>query len=96
MLDRSNKMTGDELFDYVRKISSREDFVKFVEYLSNDHEKNILEWENNTLQDYLNGLASFTKDIGGYYENMGEIADINNITWRMAAEILLAGSTYGS
>jgi hypothetical protein len=34
--------------------------------------------------------------MAGYYKNMGEDVDVERITWRMAAEMLLAATVYGS
>lgn len=88
-------MTGDDLFDYAKKVNSREDFIRFVTHLNIDHRQNHAEWENQTLEQYLSGLASFANDMKGYYVNMNETIDIDQITWRMAAEMLLAASVYG-
>jgi len=34
--------------------------------------------------------------MAGYYKNMGETVDVENITWQMAAEMLLAATVYGN
>jgi len=89
-------MVGDDLFDFAKTVNSREDFVKFVAYLNNDYQQKRDEWQNKTLEQFLNGLAGFANDMKGYYKNMGEEVDIERITWRMAAEMLLAATVYGS
>jgi hypothetical protein len=89
-------MTSDELFDYAKTVKSREDFVKFTESLNQDFNKNKQEWENIDLQGFLGGLSGFAKNMGGYYRNSGESVDIEDITWRMAAEMLLAATVYGN
>lgn len=89
-------MIGDNLYDYVKTIRSRDDFIKFVEYLNEDYHAKQPEWENNNLQSFLSGLSGFASDMGGYYENMGEEVDIESISWKMAAEMLLAATVYGN
>lgn len=89
-------MVGDELFDYAKEVSSREDFVKFVQYLNEDHRQKGDDWGNQTLEQFLGGLSGFANDMAGYYKNMGEAVDVERITWRMAAEMLLAATVYGS
>jgi hypothetical protein len=32
----------------------------------------------------------------GFYKNMGETVDVETVTWRMAAQMLLAASVYGN
>jgi hypothetical protein len=87
-------MIGDELFDYAKTVTSREDFVKFVEYLSHDYRERNDIWENKTLEQFLGGLSGFADDMAGYYKNMGETVNVERITWRMAAEMLLAATVY--
>jgi len=89
-------MTSDDLFDYARTVASREDFAKFAEHLREDYKNRPSEWSNNTVEQFLQGLSGFAKDMGGYYKNMGEKVDVDHITWRMAAEMLLAASVYGT
>jgi hypothetical protein len=87
---------GDELFDFARSVNSRDDFIKFVGYLVLNFQQEPSAWQNNTLEQFLNGLAGFSNDMGGFYTNMGDKVDIEQITWRMAAEMLLAATVYGN
>lgn len=89
-------MTGDDLFDYAAKIGSRQDFIKFVEYLNADYRERKEEWQNGNLESFLGGLAGFANDMAGFYKNMGETVDVETVTWRMAAQMLLAASVYGN
>lgn len=89
-------MIGDDLFDYAKTVASREDFVKFVRYLKDDYWQKRNEWGNHTLDQFFGGLSGFANDMSGYYKNMGEIVDVEQITWQMAAEMLLAASIYGN
>ena len=42
-------MVADDLFDFAKTVSSREDFVKFVGYLNRDYQQKRNEWQNKTL-----------------------------------------------
>jgi hypothetical protein len=92
----TNLLIGDELIDYAKKITSRDEFQYFTECLIQDYLQNNSEWENRSLIDYLTGLGKFTMDMDGYYKNMDEKVDANISTWRIMAEILLAASVYGN
>lgn len=89
-------LVGDDLFDFAEKIQSRADFVRFVEYLNADYRQKPSEWENDTLASFLAGLSGFAQDMGGFYKNMGQSVDIEVVTWRIAAQMLLAAKVYGN
>jgi hypothetical protein len=77
----------------VHKISSREDFVDFVHALICDLEENYNDWENPSLERYLDALAAWVKDMDGYYQNRGEPMP-QQPNWRMLGEILAAARMY--
>ncbi len=87
-------IVGDDLFDYVRTINSRDDFIYFIQSLNADYRMKREEWENDDLESFLEGLSGFTQSIDGYYKNRGDVVDIETITWRMLAEILLAATVH--
>ncbi|MGL4758483.1 MAG: DUF7660 family protein [Patescibacteria group bacterium] len=87
-------IVGDELIDFAKKISSKEEFDFFLQCLVKDYEDNLNEWENNDLYSYLVGLSMYVSNMKSYYKNMGEEIDVNVITWRIVAEMLLAASVY--
>lgn len=87
-------ITGDNLVDYIKTINSKDDFIKFLEYLNIDFELGKNHWENDDLKSFLDGMLGFTQAIDGYYKNTGETIDTDIITWRMFAEILLAAKVY--
>jgi 5-formaminoimidazole-4-carboxamide-1-beta-D-ribofuranosyl 5'-monophosphate synthetase len=88
--------TGEELIEYAKIISSKEEFEHFLKCLLQDYKENKNEWKNADLSRYLDGLAKFAVDMSGYYANLKEDINVNNITWRIAAEMLLAASVYGN
>lgn len=89
-------MSGDELFDLASSVKSRGDFINFVECLNKDFARDSDEWENNDLTGFLAGLSAFSRDMEGYYRNTGEVVNVDVISWKMAAQMLLAASVYGN
>jgi hypothetical protein len=77
----------------INNISNKEDFVRFVESLISDLNNNPDKWTNKTLPEYLEGIASWTEDMEGYYEYKN-IPIPENIDWRVFANILIAASMY--
>ncbi|MBD2757898.1 DUF7660 family protein [Spirosoma validum] len=77
----------------VDSISSKEDFTKFLGSLLEDLQSDRSSWENNTLDEYLDGIKSWTEDMDGYYINMGKPIP-EDVNWRVFAEILTAATRY--
>lgn len=77
----------------INNISSKEDFTKFLGSLLEDLQSNRSSWENNTLDEYLDGIKSWTEDMNGYYVNTDKPIP-ENVNWRVFAEILAAATMY--
>lgn len=77
----------------VDSISSKEDFTKFLGTLLEDLQSGRSAWENNTLDEYLDGIKSWTEDMDGYYINMGKPIP-EDVNWQVFAEILTAATRY--
>lgn len=77
----------------INEINSKEDFVNFVELLVANLNSNPNEWVNKTLSEYLEGVASWTEDMEGYYQN-NNIPVPENINWKVFANILMAAKMY--
>lgn len=74
-------------------IKTKEDFINFVHSLQEDLNNKPGEWGNHTLDSYLSGIASWTKDMNGYYVNIGKPVP-EDINWAVFADILKAASIY--
>lgn len=81
------------LNDQVSRISSREDFVAFVRALRADLEAAPGEWENDTLERFLEAVAAWTHDMDGYFRNRGEPVP-KQPDWRTFGQILIAAKHY--
>lgn len=86
-----------DAIDFIEKIETKRDFLKFVELLEIDLSKNKgveSGWENDTLESYFSGMYGFVLDMESYYKNKGEKVDLSKPTWRNFAHILMASTIY--
>ena len=82
--------------DFVKTINGikdKKDFLEFLEFLVDDLKNNSNEWENKSLESYLNAIASWVEDMEGYYLN-NNLPIPENINWRVFADILIAAKMY--
>ena len=73
------------------RVETYEDFVAFAVALSNDFLANGSEWENDTVDSFLEAMASW--NIEGYYANSGQVLP-EQPNWKMFAQILIAAKWY--
>ena len=76
------------------KIHSKDDFIKFLGFFLEDYHENFEKWENSNLESFLQSMLSWTKDADGYYQNIEASEIIDNPSWRLFADILLASTMY--
>ena len=60
-----------------RSVESREELVAFLEALHADYEANPGMWTNVDLKSFLQAMAAWSQDMGGFYENTG--ADVSTV-----------------
>ena len=72
---------------------TRQDFIQFIENLKTDFIENK-EWENNTIEDYLEAISRYVEDIDGYYKNTNQTVALEKIDWKVFADILKGSSIY--
>jgi hypothetical protein len=75
------------------EIHSREDLVAFIRDLHRDYLQRGEDWENSTLDRFLEALASWTEDAGGWYQNFGKELPANG-DWTFIARALSAATVY--
>ena len=75
----------------IEKIGSKSDFIRFLNALSKDFEKNPDEWENKTIPEFLEQMASWIEDYSTCPAN-----DIqwNTIDFKVLAQIVYMGKIY--
>lgn len=82
-----------DLHDVFEQVNSKESFLKFISALIKDYQNNQTEWENVTIDNYLDALAAWTADMDGYYKHM-KTPIPENIDWKLFAHMLMAASVY--
>jgi hypothetical protein len=75
------------------QVNSRDEFVSFLYALIADLGGNPGEWEHRALTDYLQALAGWANDMGGYYRSRGEPVP-DPPTWKALADMLMAARVY--
>jgi hypothetical protein len=82
-----------ECVEQVKNIETRDDFVVFMQQLLRDRRQCPEQWENASLEAYLEAIAAWVKDMDGYFYNRNEPFP-EHLTWRNLGEILLAARMY--
>ena len=80
------------LHEMVPQINTREQMVDFLYALSKDLSEHGDEWENPTLERYLEAMASWISSMHGFYKNTGR--KMPEVNWRVFADILYAATIY--
>jgi hypothetical protein len=75
------------LHERIEHIQSKEDLADFVEALRSDLEVNEADWENPTLDRFLEAMADWIRSLDQYHKNTGQHgADLPS--WKTLADIL--------
>jgi hypothetical protein len=85
---------GDALVEKGEAVDSKADFTEFVRLLLLNYRQHPGEWENNSLELFLEGLIGFVENQEGYYRNVGAAVNLERPNWRVFADILLAARVY--
>lgn len=79
---------------YELKVTDRQSFIKFLDLLHKDLLQNPETWENKTLPDFLEALASYAEDIQEYYDNTDANVDAEKAAWSTFADIFKGAKVY--
>ncbi|WFU84901.1 hypothetical protein QA645_19810 [Bradyrhizobium sp. CIAT3101] len=82
-----------DLSKLAESVSSRSDFVIFVDALRRDLLANRGEWENDTLERFLEALSGWVQGMDGYYRNQ-QLPTPTTPGWKNLAEMMLAAKFY--
>jgi hypothetical protein len=77
----------------VNSITSKEDLAAYIESLKIDLVNNPSNWENITLERYLDAMAAWVQAMDNYSRNSG-ISTVATPSWATFAEILTAAKMY--
>jgi hypothetical protein len=75
-------------------IRDRKEFIAFLEKLHEDYLSNSEEWENPTLDRFLEAMVAYAKDIQGYYDNSNQKIGANDASWQIFSDILEGAKIY--
>lgn len=84
----------NEIHELRNQIETRNDFAKLLDLLHKDYIANSEEWENTSLEMYLEAMAAWLKDSEKYYAHRGELTNLDQPSWRVLADALLAARVY--
>lgn len=75
-------------------IHSRSEFVRFLEKFRAEFQTH--DFENTTLENFLEAMQTWIEDMDGYYQNMNkpECLGEETLTWQMLADMLVAARIY--
>ena len=73
---------------------TRNQFIEFLEEFRADLKQNKSDWENKTLEDFLEAMQAYTQDVQGYYDNMKMKVNADEPTWQNFKTILKGASIY--
>ena len=82
-----------DLNQKVNEVVSHTKLAEFIVELREDLFTNAEEWENRTLDSFLDALSAWVLDMDGYYINQGVVVP-SSPDWKNVAEMLLAAKSY--
>ena len=75
-------------------VQTRDDLVNFVETLLEELKEHPEQWENATLERYLEALARYLRDLPGWCQNVEPTIDPETAQWRLLAVALAGAQIY--
>ena len=71
-----------------RRIESKEELLTLIFELLDEND--ALEWKNETVYQYLQGMAAWLNDADEFYRRVGEGTDSERASWQLFADMLQA------
>jgi hypothetical protein len=82
-----------DLDDQVEEIETKEDFANFLHAFRETLLRQPDEWENSTLERFLDAMEAWVHSMDRYAFNSGDV-DVLRPSWKTFAKILSAASVY--
>lgn len=83
---------NDQLSNF--KVTGRQSFKAFLDLLRQDFLNNSSDWENKTIDTFLEALGAYTNDLQGYYDNTGQKVNADKPSWQRFADIFKGATMY--
>ena len=77
-----------------RQKMTRVQFIEFLKTFREDLNNSQSNWENKSLDDFLEAMERYTEDVQGYYDNMKMNVDADKATWENFKTIMQGASIY--
>ena len=74
-------------------VRTREDLARFLQEALSDLQNRPEEWENDTLERFLEAWAAWVEDLPGWYANRGETMP-DQPDWNLLANMVMAARVY--
>ncbi|MEV0642842.1 hypothetical protein AB0I77_49670 [Streptomyces sp. NPDC050619] len=74
-------------------VRTREDLARFLQEALSDLQNRPEEWENDTLDRFLEAWAAWVEDLPGWYANRGEGMP-DQPDWNLLASMVMAARVY--
>ena len=81
------------LNERVRAIATKKDLVAFIRALRTDLLRNPQDWDNDSLERYLEGMAAWTDVMENFFRNESREMEAEP-KWRLFGEMLFAATMY--
>ncbi|QLE58429.1 hypothetical protein [Nostoc sp. TCL26-01] len=75
-------------------VSSRQELAQYIRAMREDLLANPDEWENITLDSYLEALAAYVQDINNLSKNIQIQLDTEQPSWQLFADLLAGAAIY--
>ncbi|KIV54078.1 hypothetical protein AM501_07720 [Aneurinibacillus migulanus] len=82
-----------EFYEKTEQVTTKNQFLEFLNLLNKDFKLNVDEWENKSIDNYLEAIESWIEEMEGYYKN-NNLPVPNNIDWNFLATIFYVGKIY--
>jgi len=88
-------MSADDfLVEQGEAVNTRADFVQFLGLLRDDFNRHGADWENRTLDTYLEAMRAWSSNCDSHYRNTASDVNPDEPQWRVFADMLLAARVY--
>ena len=71
-------------------VKSREELIGYIYEMLEDYDQ----CENRDVSTFLQAMAAWLNDCGGYYRNTGQSLNIDEPNWQLFADALTAATVY--
>ncbi len=77
--------------EHILKIKSKDDFIKYLDILKTNFINNSNEWENRNINDYLESISAWMKDVKN---STDQNINLENPDWTLIGLLFYIGKFY--